>query len=182
MDSRESEAYSQTCRDLELENGKEGDPSGKQQSVYVCAVSDNHICYQLTKAYKLTARTTQVRVSIHVELGEGKELPLTEDVLALFVGMRSAYGEAVEALDLWNGKYSQGVPDVTVEIGVEEDEENWIEATFGIHHLRSSQRLLAGPKALERALITKVYPWHIDGERQYGDDPEPIEDRFVFVD
>jgi hypothetical protein len=45
MDSGEIEAYPQTFRDLELENGKEGDPSGKQQLWYLCDVSDGHVCY-----------------------------------------------------------------------------------------------------------------------------------------
>jgi hypothetical protein len=40
-------------------------------------------------AYKITARATQDRVSTHIELGKGKEFPLTEDVPALSLGIRS---------------------------------------------------------------------------------------------
>ncbi|KAJ9092409.1 hypothetical protein QFC20_007382 [Naganishia adeliensis] len=143
--------------------------------------SAKKVIQAMTKAYKLAKRAIQVRVVLHVERND-RDLPSAEEAFALFSGVRRAYGRTVELLGLWAANHHRCVPDVGIEIAVDEKAEVSIEASFGIQLLHTSQRLLLRTNgASERALVTKVYPWHIDGERQYGDDPEPIEDRFLFV-
>lgn len=97
------------------------------------------------------------------------------------MGMRLAYCRAVEKLDLWDHEKNLSVPQVTMEVFVEDDVENWILATIGIQHLDICERLTASlEKALERVLSTKVSRWNIANLRPNVDEPRAIEDRFVF--
>lgn len=127
--------------------------------------------------------TLFVDVFLQIELEEGSDLPSVERAFEIFQGLRLAFARAVEKMDLWEHKIGQCIPEIKMEIVVEGEEDDWMEVTLGVERLRASQRLLReGNKARERAIVTKVYTWNINGDHEYGDDSEPVEDRYVFVE
>lgn len=59
----------------------------------------------------------------------------------LFSGLRRRYGLAVDSLGLWDERYHQCAPDITIEIAVDGGAEDYVEASFRIQRLRNSRRM-----------------------------------------
>jgi hypothetical protein len=135
----------------------------------------------MTKAYKLANSAILAKVILEVTLPQDADLPEREEVYELFAALRDAFGNAVESLGLWNAGY-QCVADVEMEIRIDGDEEDWLEATFGTEWRRSTRRGLTPAEiAAQRVLVTKVEAWNIADTFFDGVAPQPHQDRFVFV-
>jgi hypothetical protein len=118
-----------------------------------------------------------------IDLKEGSDLPSVEEVFKIFQGSRLAFARAFEKMISSEHKTGQCIPESNMEIVVEGGDSDWMKVTLGVERLGASQILLPeGNMACARAIVSKVYTDHINGEGECVNDPGPTEHRLVFVE
>jgi hypothetical protein len=113
---------------------------------------------------------------LEVHLAPSTALATPEEVFKVLTTFCATYARAVDEATGWTWKMGAYNPEISIMIRVDGLDNEWLTVKLGVDR-RHRRDIRPGDKVL----LIQVFHYEVEGELQYGDDPQPICEQYRYT-